>query len=306
MTTVQALILTVVVLAQLLNSAQIRAQELEPRAYVNTPIGLNFVALGYQYSEGALVFDPALPVTDANARVNMAFLGYVHTLAVAGQSAKVGLVLPVAGLDATGYVEDLFRTRNDSGLADPSFYFALNLLGAPALSYEEFGRFQQETIVGLSFKLTVPLGTYDNDKLLNIGTNRWSFEPEIGVSKALGRWTVEAAAAVIFYTDNDDFNQGQTRQQDPIYSLQGHLVYSFPHNIWAALGVTYYEGGRTTIEGISSDDLQQNWRGGFTLALPIDRKHSIKLYGNSGVSTRTGTDYDTLGLAWQYRWGKAY
>jgi hypothetical protein len=303
---VQALILTVVVLAQLLNSAQIRAQELEPRAYVNTPIGLNFVALGYQYSEGALVFDPALPVTDANARVNMAFLGYVHTLAVAGQSAKVGLVLPVAGLDATGYVEDLFRTRNDSGLADPSFYFALNLLGAPALSYEEFGRFQQETIVGLSFKLTVPLGTYDNDKLLNIGTNRWSFEPEIGVSKALGRWTVEAAAAVIFYTDNDDFNQGQTRQQDPIYSLQGHLVYSFPHNIWAALGVTYYEGGRTTIEGISSDDLQQNWRGGFTLALPIDRKHSIKLYGNSGVSTRTGTDYDTLGLAWQYRWGKAY
>ena len=306
MTTEQALILTVVILAQLVTSAQIRAQELEPRAYVNTPIGLNFVALGYQYSEGALVFDPALPVTDANARVNMAFLGYVHTLAVAGQSAKVGLVLPVAGLDATGYVEDLFRTRNDSGLADPSFYFALNLLGAPALSYEEFGRFQQETIVGLSFKLTVPLGTYDNDKLLNIGTNRWSFEPEIGVSKALGRWTVEAAAAVIFYTDNDDFNQGQTRQQDPIYSLQGHLVYSFPHNIWAALGVTYYEGGRTTIEGISSDDLQQNWRGGFTLALPIDRKHSIKLYGNSGVSTRTGTDYDTLGLAWQYRWGKAY
>ena len=306
MTTEQALILTVVILAQLVTSAQIRAQELEPRAYVNTPIGLNFVALGYQYSEGALVFDPALPVTDANARVNMAFLGYVHTLAVAGQSAKVGLVLPVAGLDATGYVEDLFRTRNDSGLADPSFYFALNLLGAPALSYEEFGRFQQETIVGLSFKLTVPSGTYDNDKLLNIGTNRWSFEPEIGVSKALGRWTVEAAAAVIFYTDNDDFNQGQTRQQDPIYSLQGHLVYSFPHNIWAALGVTYYEGGRTTIEGISSDDLQQNWRGGFTLALPIDRKHSIKLYGNSGVSTRTGTDYDTLGLAWQYRWGKAY
>ena len=306
MRTEQALILTVVVLAQLVNSAQIRAQELEPRAYVNTPIGLNFVALGYQYSEGALVFDPALPVTDANAKVNMAFLGYVHTLAVAGQSAKVGLVLPVAGLDATGYVEDAFRTRNDSGLADPSFYFALNLLGAPALSYEEFGRFQEETIVGLSFKLTVPLGTYDNDKLLNIGTNRWSFEPEIGVSKALGRWTVEAAAAVIFYTDNDDFDQGQTRQQDPIYSLQGHLVYSFPHDIWAALGVTYYEGGRTTIEGISSDDLQQNWRGGFTLALPIDRKHSIKLYGNSGVSTRTGTDYDTLGLAWQYRWGKAY
>lgn len=282
------------------------AQDLEPRAYVNTPTGLNFLLAGYQYSEGALVFDPVLPITDANARVNMAFLGYVRTLGIADKSAKVGLVVPAAGLDATGYVDAEFRTREQSGLADPAFYFTINLFGAPALSFEEFKNFQQDTIVGMTFKLTAPLGVYDNDKLLNIGTNRWSLEPEIGISKAFGSLSLEAAAAALFYSDNDDFDGGKTRQQDPIYSIQGHVVYAFRNDVWVAIGATYYSGGRTSIDGVSNNDLQQNWRGGFTLAAPIDRHHSIKIFANSGVSTRTGTDYDSLGIAWQYRWGKGF
>jgi hypothetical protein len=28
---------------------------------------------------------------------------------------------------------------------------------------------------------------------------------------------------------------------------------------------------------------------------------SIKLYASTGVSTRFGNDFDTVGLAWQYR-----
>ncbi|MBT8126345.1 MAG: transporter [Gammaproteobacteria bacterium] len=282
------------------------AQDLEPRAYANTPTGLNFVLAGYQYSEGALVFDPVLPVTDASAKVNIALFGYVRTLGIANKSAKVGLLVPVAGLDASGYVDSVFRTREDSGLADPAFYFTINLFGAPAMSFEDFKDFQQNTIVGMTFKLTAPLGVYDNDKLLNIGTNRWSFEPEIGISQALGPLTVEAAAAALLFGDNDDFDGGKTRQQDPIYSIQGHVIYAFRSGIWTAIGATYYSGGRTSIDGVSNNDLQQNWRGGFTLAVPIDRHHSIKIFANSGVSTRTGTDYDSLGIAWQYRWGKGF
>jgi hypothetical protein len=282
----------------------IRAQDLEPRAYSNAPSGLNFLLIGYQYSEGALLFDPVLPVADASAKVNMGLFGYVHTLGIADKSAKVGVLLPVAGLDASGYVDGVFRTREDNGLADPAFFFTINLFGAPALSFDEFKQYQQDTIIGLSFKLRAPLGVYDNDKLLNIGTNRWSFEPEVGISQALGRWTLEAAAAALFFSDNDDFDNGKTRQQEAIYSVQGHVIYAFPRNVWAAIGVTYFAGGRTTIDGVSKDDLQQTWRTGFTLALPINRQHSMKIFGNSGVTTRTGTDYDSLGIAWQYRWGQ--
>ena len=283
--------------------SSVQAQSLEPRAYSNAPVDLNFVLVGYQNTNGALLFDPSLPITDANASVDLGLFGYVRTLDVAGNSAKVGVVLPYAALSASGTVDGNFRTRDTTGLGDPVFYFSYNFYGAPALSMEEFKKFQPGTVSGFTVKLTAPLGEYESDKLINISTNRWTFEPGIGISQPLGNWTLEASAAATLYTDNNDFNNGQTRQQDPIYSTQLHVTYSFPRNIWAAVSATYYTGGQTTIGGVVKDDLQKNWRTGVTLSLPVNRYHSIKLYGSSGVSQRTGNNYDALGLVWQYRWG---
>jgi len=287
-------------------TGSVRALELEPRAYVNTPAGLNFVLAGYKNFHGALVFDPELPVTDAEARVDLGFIGYVRSLGIAGKSAKVGVLLPYGWLDASGFVDNQFVAREDTGLADPGFYFTINLFGAPALSLDEFSDFQQDTIIGFTLKVTAPLGEYEADRLLNIGTNRWAFKPEVGISQAVGRWILEAAVAAIFFTDNDEFDGDKTREQDPVYAIQDHSIYSFRGDVWLALGVTYYAGGRTTIDGTVNNDLQQNWRLGFTLALPVNRRHSIKLFGNSGVSARTGNNYDSLGIAWQYRWGRGF
>jgi len=284
-------------------TSSVHAQRIEPRAYINVPVGINFLAVGYQNSQGALVFDPSLPITDADANVDMGMLAYVRTLDIAGKSGKAGVILPYASLSADGYVDGVYRTREQVGLVDPAFYFSVNLYGAPALSLKDFKSYQQDTIIGFTFRLTAPMGVYQPEKLINIGTNRWSFEPEFGISKTIGKWIVEAAAAVVLYTDNDEFDTDKKREQDPIYSTQFHVTYLFPHKIWASVGATYYEGGRTTIDGVERSDLQQNWRTGITLALPIDRRNSIKLLGHSGVSTRTGTDYDSLAIFWQYRWG---
>jgi hypothetical protein len=149
----------------------------------------------------------------------------------------------------------------------------------------------------------LPLGQYDPDKLVNIGPNRWAIKPELGLSKALGPLTLELATGVTFYTTNDDFFGGKRRAQAPIYSVQGHLIYTFGAGVWAGVDGTYYTGGRTTIDGVQNTDLQRNARLGLTLALPVHRHHSVKLYASTGVSTRTGSDFDAVGLAWQYRWG---
>ena len=295
-----------IIVSVLTAAASVHAQELEPRAYNNVPIGMNFLAAGYQNSKGGLLFDPALPITDADLDIDMAVVGYVRTLDVAGKSGKVGVLLPYASLSGDGYLDGSYVTREQTGLADPKFYFTYNFYGAPALSIEDYGSYQQDLIIGVAFKLTAPLGVYQQDKLVNIGTNRWSLTPEIGISQAIGKWTLEAATAVALYTDNTEFDTDKTRKQDPVYSVQFHVIYSFPRNIWASIGATYYAGGRTSVDGVFNNDLQQNWRTGFTLALPIDRKHSIKILGSSGVSTRTGTDYDTLGIFWQYRWGRGF
>jgi len=299
-------LLAIIAATTITASSLVHAQALEPRAYANAPVGLNFLLLGYQHSSGSLLFDPSVPIADANVSIDMEILAYVRSLDIAGHSAKVGAVLPYASLDGNGYVNGDYQTRQVDGLADPSLYFTINLSGAPALSPEQFKAYQQDTIIGFTFKLTAPLGQYQEDKLINLGTNRWSFEPEFGISQALGKWTVEAATAAIFYTDNDEFDSDKTRHQDPIYSMQFHVIYSLPKNIWLAVSTTYYTGGRTTIDGVQKNDLQQNWRTGITLALPVNRNHSLKIYGSNGVSTRTGTDYEILGIAWQYRWGRGF
>jgi outer membrane putative beta-barrel porin/alpha-amylase len=151
--------------------------------------------------------------------------------------------------------------------------------------------------------VTAPLGQYDPDRLVNLGTNRWSFRPEFGFSKALGHWILEGTGAVNLYTDNDNFFGGQHRSQEPLYAAQGHVIYSFGRGAWIALDATYYTGGRTTLDGVEGNDLQSNSRFGLTGALPVNRKNSIKLYASNGVYTRVGQNFLIAGVGWNYRWG---
>lgn len=279
------------------------SQNLEPRAYANAPVGLNFLIAGYGYTAGGVATDPGLPIANTQVILHSAVLAYARSLDVFGKSAKFDVVLPYGWASGSATAMGEFREREVSGFADPRFHFSVNLYGAPALALKDFANYRQDTIVGVSLEVTAPGGQYDADKLLNLGTNRWSIKPEIGLSKALGPVILELDGGVRFYTDNDNFFNGKIREQDPIYSVQGHLIYSFGHGIWAAVDGTFYTGGRTTVDGVKDNNLQKSSRLGATLALPVNRYNSVKLYFSTGVSARTGSDFDTAGIAWQYRFG---
>ena len=278
------------------------AQSIEPRAYSNAPVGVNFLIAGYAYTRGDLEFE-SLPLTDAKLRTSNTVLAYARALDLWGLSGKFDAVVPYTWLSGSAKYLGNPVERAVNGFADPAFRLSVNLYGAPAVNLDEFARYQQDLILGASFRVWVPLGQYDDTRLINIGTNRWVFRPEVGVSKVIDTWTLEVQAAATFFTDNNDFYNGHRRAQDPLYSLQGHAIYNFPHGIWASLDATWFAGGRSTLDGVLSSDLQQNWRVGGTLAFPVDRYHSIKFYASSGVSARTGNNYDLVGAAWQYRWG---
>jgi hypothetical protein len=278
---------------------------MDPRSYSNVPAGLNFLLAGYIYQEGDVVVDPTVPIKDLNAKVDTAAVSYVHTLAFRGQSATVGLIVPYASISADGLVEGQARSVTRAGFGDPTLRLTFNLLGAPALSVREFSGFRQDVIVGLTVLVTAPWGHYDPERLINVGTNRWAFKSELGVSKARGNWTLEGAFGVTLFTDNDEFMVSQTRQQDPLYALQGHVIYNFNPRLWGSLDATYYEGSSTSVDGVQKDDMLQNTRWGGNLSFAVNQSHSLKLYFSSGASSRTGADFDTLGLAWQYRWAGA-
>jgi hypothetical protein len=205
----------------LLTSSHAYAQELEPRAYGNAPVGLNFLIMGYGYSEGGVVVDPSIPLTNASIDIHSTVVAYARSVDIWGRSGKFDVTLPHASLSGTADFAGQLREREVSGLGDPRIRISINLQGAPATSLQEIARYRQDLIVGASLQVWVPVGQYDSDKLVNIGTHRWAVKPELGISKASGLWTLELAGAVAFYQDNDNFLDGQTREQDPIYSVQG-------------------------------------------------------------------------------------
>jgi hypothetical protein len=212
-------------------------------------------------------------------------------------------VLGAGCLSGTAESDGVPVARDICGALDPAFRVTINLYGAPALSLADFRGYRQDLIFGVSFQVVAPLGQYDPERLVNLGTNRWTFKPELGLSKKLGALTAEAALGVMLFTTNDEYFGGRTREQAPIVSTQLHLIYEFAGGTWIAVNGTYYAGGRTTLDGVKQNDELGNTRLGATLALPLDRRNPVKLHASKGVSVRFGEDFSTVGLAWQYRWG---
>jgi hypothetical protein len=150
--------------------------------------------------------------------------------------------------------------------------------------------------------VATPTGQYDSSRVISFGANRWAFKPELGYSSILGSWIFEAALGVWLFTENDDFFGGAVQRQDPIGSIQAHLSYNFENRTWLALNLNYYNGGRTTLNGIDRFDLQRNSRVGLTYSAPLTRRQSLKLAASTGAFTQIGADFDVVTLAWQFMW----
>lgn len=282
------------------------AQELEPRAYSNSPVGFNFLIAGYVFSEGGLSVDPSLLVQDAELKIHSGIFAYARTLDLWGKSGKFDVILPYSRLTGSATVAGEFRERDVSGFGEPRVRMSVNLYGAPALSLQEFATYKRDLVIGASLQASGPAGQYDSTRAINLGSNRWMVKPDIGFSKSLGPITLDFTTSVTFYSDNDDYFGGKTFEQEPVYAAQTNFSSDFGGGVWAALGVTYYRGGQTTVNGDSNENELGNARAGAILVLPVNRHQSVKLSANNGVHTPVGSDFTIFGIAWQYRWGAGY
>jgi hypothetical protein len=258
---------------------------------------MNFALVGYGYTDGNVLVDASIPwrVRDLGAQSRARLFEVAESL---GRQREIGVSSRMAGLGAR-----FSWPRTIAGsTARRSRCGSRNFISAPA-DASGFRGYESGRIVGASFRVGMPLGQYDEDKLLNLGLNRWSFKPELGMSKPWRRWTFELATAATFYTDNNEFLGSSTRAQEPLIAVQGHVIYCFGKGIWAGLDGTFYTGGRTTLNGTVNDDRQSSSRVGLTVSLPVTRQQSLKLYASTGATARAGGDFTTAGVIWQYRWG---
>lgn len=293
-------IVAAVLTATMLTSGSALAQDLEPRAYSPSPVGTSFIVISATRSAGGVFTDPSVQITDVEATVGILGLAAGHTFGIAGKQALLLVALPIAWGKASGQIGEDRREASRRGLADPRIRLSMILAGSPAMTPAEFVKAPRRTIVGASLTLAPPLGQYDSTKLVNLGANRWSFKPEVGVSHPVGRWTFDAYAGLWLFTENDAYYPGSsTRTQDPIFALQGHVSYTLGRRSWIAVNGTWYSGGRTAIDGVDKGDLLRNTRLGATYSLPIGTRQSLKAAYSAGATTRVGADFRTLSLAWQ-------
>jgi hypothetical protein len=277
-------------------------QELTPRLYAPVPTGGHIAQIAFGRSTGEVLFDPSLPFDDVNAAINSGTLLYGRTFGLFGRSANVAVGLPYVWGEIDGYIEGDYAKATRSGLADVRAQLTVNVFGGPARTPKEFASHRPDTVVGLSLAVAAPTGQYDSAKLINIGSNRWSVKPQLGVSRTLGPWYLELYGGVWFFTDNMDFYGGSRREQDPIGVFQAHVGYTFKPRLWLAGDATFYTGGRTTVNGTAKADTQSNSRLGLTLALPVGRRSNLKVFWATGFTTRIGADFDSFGVAWQTVW----
>lgn len=280
------------------------AQELTPRAYWPMPDGTNVLVLGYQRSTGDIVTDPSLPLIGVDSEIDYLQIAYQRAFGVFGRSASLQLSLPYSRGSTEGIVDGVFRSRDTSGMTDARARFSINLKGAPSMAAAGFQalRAHPRVIVGASLLVQAPTGEYESDKVINLGTNRWSVRPAVGVIWPLQpRWLLEFEVGAWFFSDNDDF-LGQTREQDAILSTEFHLIRRIRPGFWASLDANFYVGGRTSVGENTQANLQRNSRVGATLLFPIRGRHAIRGGFSTGVVTESGGDYEIVTLSYIYAW----
>jgi len=280
------------------------AQDLSPRAYWPAPAGTKVVSFGYAYQDGEVLTDPSLPIEGATAKSHGLQIGYLQVFGLAGRTANVSVEVPRADATFRASIEGEIAQRKLAGLADISLRFAVNLRGAPTMTPQEFQAFRQapKPVLGLSLEIQPPVGQYDEDRLVNLGTNRWAIKPEFGYLRQIRPgYIAEFALGASFYTDNDQF-LGETRKQDPVVTGEFHLVRRVRPGFWASLDLNFFTGGRTTVGGQTNDDRLSNSRIGLTVAFPFERAQAIRFAASTSLTTRTGGDFNSTLLAYVKAW----
>jgi hypothetical protein len=279
------------------------AQEFEPRTYAVAPVGLNFVGIGYGFATGGVFMDPSLPVEDVDGDVHLVVARYVRTLSLFNLPSKLKVVVPWSDGHWEGILEDDFRTRDTNGLADARIVIETLFRGADAVTPQEMREYTPGTVFGARLQVIIPTGDYDNTRAINLGTNRWTFIPEVGLSKPMGKWSFEAAVAAWFFTDNSDYFGGHLLEQDPLLVAKLMAVRDIRPGLWWSLAAGYGYGGRTYVDGVGRDTIQRNWRIFAMVAYPLTPKQGLSLSIGSGGNAGAGTDFDAITVGYQVAWG---
>lgn len=285
----------------------VSAQFTDPRTYNNTPVGINQLELAYTYVHSDSSLDTSLIVTDAKLNVHQGTVDYTRYFGFLQRLMWVEATLPIAGLG--GAIGGTKIEASTAGAGDSSYQLAVLLKGGQALGVVQFENYKPTTTVGLSFTMTAPTGLYHAHKVLNLGSDRWSFKPEFGLAHPFGpeqKWEFDGYANIYFFTDNTSYRGSHILRQDPLPGIEGHISYSFTDSLWASFDTRYSFRGTTLVNGVDQNNPQQNVLLGSEVNLSLNSRNSLVFEFAKALVHNNGPAVVGFSVRYDYTWGKGY
>ena len=284
----------------LLMGSTLSAQDLEPRRWTPLPAGTTIVGVTYGHNSGDIGFDPVLEIEDTTVKRDFLIMSYTHFFTMAEKLMRFDVLFPFHKAQWDGLLSGESASAELTGLADPHLRLSINLLGAPTSDSKEV----INTVVGAAIAVGVPLGEYFEDELLNLGANRYTIRPQIGVVHTRGPWSYELTGSIFFFTDNDNFLNGNELEQKPFYAAQGHIIRVFKPGVWGSLSAGYGQGGASRVNGVDKEDKREGFISALSFGVPITSDQGLKLsyiWAKTQTDTESRSETSTFVLGWSIR-----
>ena len=283
------------------------SQDLEPRRWTHLPTNLNVAGTGLVATDGDIHFDPVQRIENAKFEMYSLAGSYIKSFEFLGKTSRIEFRTPYSMGRWEGLVNGNYASTRRHGFSDPRIRFAINLVGAPPLKGPEFMQYQAShttrTIVGAALSVTLPLGEYNSERLINLGGNRFIYRPQIGVLHQRGPWQYEVTTTLSIYEDNDDFFGNAVVTQDSMWFLEGHIIRSFAKGRWLGLSGGYSYDGESQINGVPQRNDDHTRYVALSFGMPISKSQSVKLtYLNAETNVVIGNSIDSLIFSWSVNW----
>ena len=293
----------VISISLLATTFQTFSQDIEPRRWNPLPLGTHVVGIGYGVSESDVYIDPVLQIEDVKQNMDVIAVSYVQPFKIGNKLARVDVTIPFVFGQWEGRISGEPQAINREGFSDPRIRVSLNLIGPSAMGKLEMMEYMKanpvNTMLGISLAVNFPLGQYAENRLINLGNNRFVFRPQIGMVHNWGRWSYELTTSVFIITNNNQFFNNQQKKQNPLYAVQSHLIHRFKNRIWISGSLGLGTGAAATIDGVSQNDSRGDFLGALSFGAPITKTQAIKLsYLRSVTFKDIGSDSDTVGISW--------
>ncbi|GAB3414706.1 transporter [Massilia agilis] len=302
--------LALIMMAMALLPLQAQGQ-VPARFYWKSLVGANGTPIIFNSLSGNTnPFDPSHQVLPGGAvDATLAIAGYARTFALGERSAMAAILAPMGRVSGEVTVAGKSFNKAANGYGDPLLEFDVNVIGPTAQRIiPDILRYEPGFSLDLLADLAIPLGQYDSSQPLNLGQNRWYGRLGAPMVVQFGPWvpgrrtTLELLPAVWFFGKNTDF-VGQTLKTDPLFQLDAHLTRDLTESFWGALDATYYEGGKSRINGVGGKKLN-NFGFGLTFGYQINENLNLTVGYKSTLAQAASADprIDTFMMTLVFGW----